>query len=117
MAEHRLHRIIIEMGMGTDLHGMDYTKAAARAIEDALRHTSLPLFAVTKMSRDDMDVRVTIGVQVPEACDGAALADKLPYGKTTVSVQRGGLNVVSGKETIVVAQASIEVFLPKQASL
>ena len=34
-------RIIIEMGMGNDLHGMDYTKAAARAIEDALRHSCL----------------------------------------------------------------------------
>ena len=37
-------RIIIEMGMGNDLHGMDYTKACARAIEDAFRHSSLPLF-------------------------------------------------------------------------
>ena len=35
-------RFIIEMGMGNDQYGMDYTKAAARAIEDALRHSSLP---------------------------------------------------------------------------
>ena len=28
-------RMIIEMGMGNDLHGMDYQKAARRAIEDA----------------------------------------------------------------------------------
>ena len=34
-------RFIIEMGMGNDLHGMDYTKAAKRAIEDAFRHSSL----------------------------------------------------------------------------
>ena len=30
-------RIIIEMGMGNDLHGMDYTKAAARAIEEDIQ--------------------------------------------------------------------------------
>ena len=38
-----MHRVIIEMGMGNDLHGMDYTKAAGRAIEDAFRHSSLPI--------------------------------------------------------------------------
>ena len=46
-------RIIIEMGMGNDLHGMDYTKAAARAIEDALRHSSLPLFGARGDARSD----------------------------------------------------------------
>ena len=33
-------RFIIEMGMGNDLHGQDYTKAAARAIEDAVLQMS-----------------------------------------------------------------------------
>lgn len=33
MAEQRM---IIEMGMGSDQYGMDYTKAASRAIEDAI---------------------------------------------------------------------------------
>ena len=37
-------RVIIEMGMGNDLHGMDYQKAAARASEDAIRHSTLPIF-------------------------------------------------------------------------
>ena len=44
-------RVIIEMGMGNDLHGMDYTKAAGRAIEDALRHSSLPLFGVLALEQ------------------------------------------------------------------
>jgi len=33
-------RIILEMGTGNDLYGMDYTKAAKRAIQDALHHSS-----------------------------------------------------------------------------
>ena len=37
-------RFIIEMGMGNDLHGMDYQKAARRAIEDAIRHSTIPMF-------------------------------------------------------------------------
>jgi len=33
-------RFIIEMGMGNDQYGQDYTKAAGRAIEDAFRHSA-----------------------------------------------------------------------------
>ncbi|MDC3289995.1 Lin0512 family protein, partial [bacterium] len=39
-----MHRLIIEMGMGNDLYGMDYTKAAKRAVEDAFRHSTLSIF-------------------------------------------------------------------------
>ncbi|MDP7642186.1 MAG: Lin0512 family protein, partial [Alphaproteobacteria bacterium] len=34
-------RVILEMGAGNDLHGGNYTKAALRAIDDALHHSSL----------------------------------------------------------------------------
>ena len=109
-----LHRVIIEMGMGNDLHGMDYTKAAARAIDDALRHSSLPLFAITGIDHQEMRVQVTIGVQDPDALDLEALRAKLPRGRASVTAQLGGLNVPSGDETIVIAQASVEAFLPPQ---
>ena len=39
-----MKRIILEMGMGNDLYGEDYTKAACRAVEDAIRHSSLVYF-------------------------------------------------------------------------
>lgn len=109
-----MHRVIIEMGMGNDLHGMDYTKAAARAIEDAFRHSSLPIFAVTGLAHDDMLVQVTVGVQEPEKLDLEALAATLPRGRVSVAAVHGGLNVPSGGETIVIAQASVEAFLPPQ---
>ncbi|MBQ1203278.1 MAG: Lin0512 family protein, partial [Loktanella sp.] len=49
-------RVIIEMGMGNDLHGMDYQKAAARAIEDAIRHSTLPIFDSIGLDHSDMRV-------------------------------------------------------------
>ena len=107
-------RIIIEMGMGNDLHGMDYTKACARAIEDALRHSSLPLFGVTGLSHDQMRVQVTVAVQEPDKVDAAALVSKLPRGQAEVRAVHGGLNVPAGDEVIVIAQASVEAFLPPQ---
>ncbi len=39
-----LQRIILEMGTGNDLYGEDYTKAATRAVQDALHHSSITLF-------------------------------------------------------------------------
>lgn len=107
-------RLIIEMGMGNDLHGMDYTKAASRAIEDAFRHSSLPLFAVTGVAHDEMRVQVTVAVQEPDKVDVDALVATLPRGQATVRAVMGGLNVPSGGETIVIAQASVEAFLPPQ---
>ena len=34
-------RCVTEIGMGVDVHGRDATKAAKRAVSDAIRHSSL----------------------------------------------------------------------------
>ena len=109
-------RIIIEMGTGNDLHGQDYTKAAARAIEDAIRHSSLPLFGVLGIDHDQMRVQVTVGVQAPERIDTSALAKGLPRGRVTVRATSGGLDIVNpdSGEVTVVATAAVEAFLPAQ---
>jgi uncharacterized protein (TIGR02058 family) len=107
-------RLIIEMGMGNDLHGQDYTKAAKRAIEDAFRHSSLPLFPTLGLGHDLMRVQVTVGVQEPDAVDAEALAATLPRGRVQVRVVKGGLNVGDGDDPIVIAQACVEAYLPRQ---
>ena len=40
-------RCITEMGMGVDVHGRDATKAAKRAVSDAIRHSSLGFVRIT----------------------------------------------------------------------
>ena len=109
-------RFIIEMGMGNDQYGRDYTKAAARAIEDAIRHSALPLFEATGISHDAMRVQVTVGVQQPDAVDCAALIEKLPRGTVTVRAVFGGLDVENPDtgNILVIASAAVEAFLPKQ---
>ncbi|WP_418594782.1 Lin0512 family protein [Ponticoccus sp. (in: a-proteobacteria)] len=111
-----MQRFIIEMGMGNDLHGMDYTKAAGRAIEDALRHSSIPLFGALGLDHAEMRVQVTVAVQEPERVDCAALTARLPRGRAEVRAVHGGLNVTNpdSKEVTVIAQAAVEAFLSKQ---
>ncbi|GAA4217743.1 Lin0512 family protein [Sagittula sp. NFXS13] len=112
-----MQRFIIEMGMGNDLHGQDYTKAAARAIEDALRHSSIPMLASLGIDHTQMEVRVTIGVQQPDAVDCAALSASLPRGRATVTATHGGLDITNpdSGEVSVIAQAAVEAFLPAQS--
>lgn len=111
-----MQRFIIEMGMGNDLHGQDYTKAGARAIEDALRHSSIPLFGALGLAHEQMQVRVTVAVQQPDAVDCAALVAGLPRGRAEVTAVFGGLDVTNPDtgEVTVIAQAAVEAFLPKQ---
>jgi uncharacterized protein (TIGR02058 family) len=111
-----MQRFIIEMGMGNDQHGQDYTKAASRAIEDAIRHSAIPMFEAVGIAHSDMEVRVTVGVQEPSAVDCAALVVALPRGKAVVTATLGGLNVTNPNtgNVLVIATAAVEAFLPKQ---
>ena len=112
-----MQRFIIEMGMGNDQYGQDYTKAASRAIEDAIRHSAIPLFDTLGLGHDMMEVRVTIGVQKPDRLDCAALVTALPRGKAQVKAVQGGLNVTNPDtgNTTVIATAAVEAFLPADA--
>lgn len=109
-----LKRVILEMGSGNDLHGGDYTKAALRAVQDALHHSSLTLLRTLKISPKDMQVEVTIGVQKPEAVDAEKVRASLPHGQVTVRVVKGGLDVPDEEigDVAVIAAAGIVVRVP-----
>ena len=107
-------RVILELGTGNDLYGLDYTKAAIRAVHDALHHSSLVLFKSLGMDHQAMQVRVTIGVQRPEAVDTARVAAELPRGRAEVTAVFGGLDVADPAQgtTHVIATAAVEAYLP-----
>ena len=112
-----MKRLILEMGMGLDVHGGDYNKAAMRAIHDALRHSSLNLFKSLTLDSALMEVRVTIGVQEPDKIDCAKLAQELPRGQASVTAEFGGQNVGQGADEPphIIATAAIEAFYPIDA--
>jgi uncharacterized protein (TIGR02058 family) len=104
-------RVILEMGTGNDLHGGDYTKAAVRAVEDAIHHSSLTLIRTLKLDPRRMQVEVTIGVQQPANVDAAAIKAVLPHGEVTVKIVKGGLDVPDSEtgDIAVIASAAVAV--------
>lgn len=112
-------RWVTEMGMGVDVHGGDYTKAARRAVSDAIRHSSLNFFAAAGKTVHDMQIEAIIAVQDPDALDVDAVAAELPYGSVTVSPRSGGVDVPGpprpdgSHDTMVIANAVILVSFPE----
>ena len=106
-------RCITEMGMGVDVHGRDATKAARRAVSDAIRHSSIGFPRMVGKTAKDMFVDVTIGVPDPGSVDTAAVAKELPYGTVTVTAVKGGLEIPaeSGGDAIIIANAAVIVSL------
>lgn len=108
-----LTRMIVELGMGTDLTGADYTKAAIRALKDALWHNSLTVANAVGLAPHAMHVKVLIGVPKPDMVDKAAVAAVLPYGTSTVEVVEGGLEIMNdeGTNLTLMANAAAVVYL------
>src|SRR5258705_263128 len=106
-----LKRMVLEIGMGTDIRGADYTKAAVRALRDALWHNSLSVADAVGLPVDSMQVEVTIGVQKPEKVDAAAVRAALPHGTVTVKIVKGGLDVPddTSNDIAVIASAAVAV--------
>ena len=104
-------RVILELGSGNDLHGSNYTKAALRAVQDALHHSSLSFVRSLKIDKTRLDVDVTIGVQRPELVDLDEVKKSLPIGNVTVKAVKGGLDVPGpeNKDPAVIASAAIAV--------
>jgi uncharacterized protein (TIGR02058 family) len=108
-----LKRMVLEIGMGTDIRGADPTKAAVRALRDALWHNSLSVAAALGIDTDAMQVEVTIGVPHPEKVDKQQVLDILPHGTGTVTVVDGGLEVFNDERTssTMIASAAAVVWL------
>ena len=108
-----MQRLILEIGTGNDLYGGNYTKAACRAVQDAIHHSSLILFRSLDISHEKMQVNVTVGVQEPDKVDREVVARELPRGNVSVEVTKGGMNVVDEvHDTVsVIATVAIEACL------
>ena len=90
-------KYILELGTGVDLHGGDETKAASKAVKDAVSHSSMvgigSLFKLKnfKQMSDALMVDVTIATPNPEKVDGEAVLKTLSEGNRRINVIKGGM--------------------------
>ena len=110
-------RVLVEFGMGTSLRREDYTEAARRAIKDALWHNSVSMAELFEFQKEDMIIDAEIGVQMPEAVDTDALKEIFPYGRPSIRIVEGGLNIEKphGGRTVI-ANAAVVVSFDMEAA-
>ena len=108
-------QLIFERGTGTALRSGNYTKAAIRAVEDALWHHSINVAEVFGADKSDMIIDVEIACQAPDQVDGQAVCAVFPYGHVQVRAVSGGLDIVNPHYTVdrktIIAHTAIKVSL------
>lgn len=119
-------RFIVELGTGADLHGMDVTKAACRAVRDAIGRSCLcGLVEILGMKNlDRIEVEIQIACPHPERLDLEAVKAQVPIGTKSVRAEPGGMSTAgicverfaAGCDTIVVANAAVIVRLAPERS-
>lgn len=116
-------RFIIEIGTGIDLHGEDATKAACRAVRDAVSRNCL-CGIVEIMEIEDLsavEVEIVVAVPRPQDVDLNRVMAEVPIGRKTAQAVEGGMTVkglevkrfAAGHDRIVVANAAVTVSVGK----
>jgi uncharacterized protein (TIGR02058 family) len=119
-------RFAIELGYAADLHGEDMTKAAVRAVRDAVSRICL-CGIVEICGRDRFQgvyVHADVAVPHPDEVDREAVLASIPIGETSLNVTNGGMSVpgievpcfASGVSNIVVACAALTVSVETEIS-
>jgi uncharacterized protein (TIGR02058 family) len=113
-------RYIVELGMGADLHGGNVTKAAQRAVKDAISRSCLcGLFDIIEIhDPNQMQIEVKIGCPQPEKINIDEVKRVVPFGSVIVEAVLGGVDVkglnlpaLGAGDTIVVAVAALTVYI------
>ena len=89
-----MKKYIVELGLGSDFHGQDVTKAAKKAAKDAISHSCLcgleEVLGLTDF-KNQVDIRATVAVTRPEEVDCEEVASVFPVGTVEVVPVAGGL--------------------------
>src|SRR5690625_6151102 len=83
----------IQTGTGIDVHGQNITKAASRAIKDAIHYNSIPGVRAQLPEGDIIKMKTIVKLAVPKDSDQLnkeEIKKLIPYGKVTVEVTTDG---------------------------
>ena len=90
--------LFVELGVGSDQHGQNGTKAAVRACKDAISFNSLPAIAdLIPGGYGGMKLHVLVAAPIDEyPVDVDEVKQVFPYGKVHVELVQGGMVASSG---------------------
>ncbi|RAT94899.1 Lin0512 family protein [Brevibacillus sp. Leaf182] len=91
--------MFIEIGMGIDMHGQNVTKAAVRAVQNAIHHNSMPGLRSVLPGNDIHNMKVNVRLAVPtdkDKLDLETVRKALPYGEVSFEIVDGGMLTSSG---------------------
>jgi uncharacterized protein (TIGR02058 family) len=91
--------LFIQTGFGVDVHGQDVTKAAVRAVFNAIHTNSMPGIRNLLPDQDLDNMKVNIKLAVPcdlDKLDIDRVKKEIPYGSVSVEVMQGGMATSSG---------------------
>ena len=85
--------LVVQIGKGVDLRGQDATKAASRAIRDAIGSNALPgLPSILEVMPGRLSILVKLGLPAGVGpVDEDAIKSLFPAGEIAVEVVSGGL--------------------------
>jgi uncharacterized protein (TIGR02058 family) len=111
-------RYVVQMGMGVDQHGHkgDPTRAAIKAINNAISNNSLcGISEVLNLSGPgNMIVDVLIGTPYPKEMDEEKVLEAIPFGKKRLKAVEGGL-VARGVQLKSLGDDSAEILIVNAA--
>jgi uncharacterized protein (TIGR02058 family) len=91
--------MFIETGMGIDVHGQNITKAAIRAVKNAIHYNSMPGIRSVLPEKNIDHMKINVKLALPcdkEKLNIEAVKEVLPFGEITVEVMDGGMMTTSG---------------------
>jgi uncharacterized protein (TIGR02058 family) len=112
-------RFIVEIGTGADLHGEDVTKAACRAVKDAISRSCLcglvELMGIVDLAAVQVDIQVAC--PTPDEVDLEQVKAVVSIGHKTARATEGGMTArglcvphfAPDCDRIVVANAAVTV--------
>lgn len=114
-------RFIVEIGTGIDIHGENVTKAACRAVKDAISRSCLCGLLEILQLKNLEDVMVDIQVASPnhEQVNLEQVMAEIPIGRKSAHAVEGGMTAqglcvpqfAPDCDQIVVANAAVTVFV------
>ena len=112
-------RFNVELGTGIDLHGRDVTRAACRAVKNALLHSChCGLVEILDLpDTDQVDIDVLVACPNPDQVDLEKVKSVLPFGRKNARAVVGGMladgmwveHFGAQSNIIVVANAAVTV--------